>query len=123
MFTLLNAPSLELQTVEFYEHACTAELHDNVALQRYGFRVLLEYVPAIVLSTHGVLSDILVIGDVYVPVRYRGRGWLTYYLKLCSSLVGDALMIADPYGPWGDILRLKGFIPVAEIPGFLMLKK
>lgn len=119
----LKAPSLELQTLEFFEYSRPKGERRIVELRRNGFRVCLEYMPELELSQQDVLKEVVSINDVYVPMRYRCRGWLTYYLKMCERLAGGALFVPDPGGPLGQALRRKGFVPVEDLAGFLMLRK
>ena len=116
-----KVPSLELQTVEFIMRSRALRTAGSIDLQRHGFRVTVEYEPALSLEQHGVLTDIVAIIDVHVPSCYRRRGWLTYYLSMCELLAGDALFVAGLDAPVHAALLRRGFVPVSA--DFLMLKK
>lgn len=116
-----SVPSIELQTVEFVEFARSQGVSRRGELQRGGFRVTLEYQPECSFPRIGTLKDFMLIADVYVPMRYRSRGWLTSYLKMCLMLVSDGLLVCNVNGPVHDALLRMGFEHVA--PGWVMFKK
>lgn len=107
-------PSVELQTVEFLEVASEAARGRTAQLRYHGFRVSLEYQPELSIPGVGTFKDILVVSDVYVPPRYRRRGWFMTYLKLCWLLVDEALFVDGVYGPVREALIAYGFEVVLE---------
>lgn len=114
-------PSLELQTVAFIMRSRALRAAGSIELQRDGFRVTVEYEPELALAPYGVLTDIVSIIDVHVPSCYRRQGWLTYYLKMCELLAGDALFVAGLDAPLHEALLRRGFVRISA--DFLMLKK
>lgn len=114
-------PSVELQTVEFLEVASEAARARTTQLRYHGFRVSLEYQPELSIPGVGTFKDILVVSDVYVPPRYRRRGWFMTYLKLCWLLVDEALFVDEVYGPGRDALIAYGFEVVLK--DVLMMRK
>ena len=117
----LHAPSVEMQTIEFIEQMRTKDESGVALLQRYGFRVEVEFHTQLPCANGGMLSNVICIVDAYVPPRYRQRGWFTHYLKMCSLLTGDALIIYGLYGPVRDALVRKGFEQTT--PTLLSLEK
>lgn len=116
-----HVPSVELQTVEFVQMASEASGSHAARLRCHGFRVSLEHETELSVPGVGNLEGVLVITDVYVPVRYRRRGWFTAYLKLCWLLVDQALFVDDVHGAVRDALLGYGFVAV---PGnAMMLRK
>ncbi|WP_417069489.1 hypothetical protein [Niveibacterium terrae] len=114
----LQALSVELRTIEFVERSRARGLTASIDLRSRGFRVAVDYEPELACGHLGTLKGVLSVAEVYVPPRYRRRGWLTHYLKMCELLAGDA---------WGfvrEALVRRGFVSIEFAPEFLvMLKK
>ncbi|WP_323002858.1 hypothetical protein [Denitromonas sp.] len=116
----LSIPSVELQTIEFvYDARRTGGTHE-ACLSFNGFHVCLEYNAELTVPRVGVLKATLSVQSVYVPPRYRRRGWLSTYLSLCHLLAEDALFVAGTYGGVRQSLIRDGFEEVA--PGILMCR-
>lgn len=119
----LQSLSIELATVEFLEQSRARGVTASVDLRSRGFRVAVDYEPELACGHLGTLKEVLSVAEVYVPPRYRRRGWLTCYLKMCERLAGDALFVVDAWGFVREALVRRGFVPVEFAPEFLMLKR
>lgn len=86
-------PSLETQTLAFVAEARAADERVFArCLAWAGFRAYLrvwrDYDAA-----GEVLPEVLIIAQIEVPERFRGRGWFWQYCDLCAMLGFDALVI------------------------------
>lgn len=110
MRTSLQAPSIETQTIELLERLRAESTSRIVNLHCNGFRVTIMYEHEVPHGAHHAFNGLVTISNVWVPLRYRRRGWLTYYLKLCEQFAGDALFVESLYGPVRDALLRRGFV-------------
>ncbi|UGS90975.1 hypothetical protein KOL96_24070 [Ralstonia wenshanensis] len=105
-------PSVELQTVQFVQSARAQGVGRETRLSARGFHVAIEYAPHLPVPDVGEFNGVVAINDVYVPVRYRRRGWFSGYVVLCALLADQALIVADAYGPLREALLRQGFVEV-----------
>lgn len=86
---LTMLPSVETQTVQFVHDArrCN-DLVQARNLRFGGFHVYLKFKRDV-----NTGRETLIVSSVESPVRYRGRGWLWAYLRLCDSLVPSDVAI------------------------------
>ena len=86
-------PSVETQTLDFVAEArATGERVVARWLCWGGFRVYLR-IWRNYEAAGAVLGEVLMIANVEVPERCRGRGCFKAYLELCELLGFDALLI------------------------------
>lgn len=95
MSAIKRIPSLELQTVAFLDRVLVGNEPQSIRLSWNGFRVSLFYEPAFVVSENAPGGPALVISNVYVPLRFRRRGWLTQYWQMCWFVSGIGLALND----------------------------
>jgi hypothetical protein len=114
-------PSVELQTVQFVRLARAQGVGCETRLSARGFHVAIEYAPNLPVPDVGEFNGVVAINEVYVPVRYRRRGWFSSYVALCALLADQALIVADAYGPLREALLRQGFVEVFS--GVLILTK
>ena len=112
----LQAPSIETQTIELLERLRAESTSRIVNLRCNGFRVTIMYEHEVPNGAHRTFNGLLTVSNVWVPLRYRRRGWLTCYLKLCEQFAGDALFVESLYGPVRDALLRRGFVSLTPSP-------
>ena len=105
-------PSVELQTVQFVQLARAQGVGRETRLSARGFHVAIEYAPHLPVPDVGEFNGVVAINDVYVPVRYRRRGWFSGYGGLCALLAEQAFIVANAYGPLREALLHQGFVEV-----------
>lgn len=86
-------PSIELQTLAFFETCKELGEFQFFELRSDGYVVRLAYSPLLKMAGKKRLRHALAIFDVEVPAASRRRGWFLRYCQLCSFLVGDALFL------------------------------
>lgn len=86
-------PSLEAQTVAFFENARMYGSNASYPLKWHGFEAYLRYQPQFELPDREVVGEVLVIASVAVPQAYRQRGWFWRYCQLCAALARDGVAI------------------------------
>lgn len=86
-------PSVETQTLAF---VAEARATDERVVARWlcwgGFRVYLRVWRGYEAAGE-VFGEVLMIANVEVPERFRGRGWFWRYSELCAMLGFDALVV------------------------------
>lgn len=86
-------PSLEAQTVAFFENARRFGGNASYSLRWHGFQAYLRYQPRFELPDGKTAGEILVIASITVPEAYRRRGWFWRYCQLCAALARDGIAI------------------------------
>jgi hypothetical protein len=92
---MLMLPSVEMQTIAFYESARANERHKTMASQlEFGeFSVYLRYCRNRSLLNRDPLGEVLVIASVSVPDQLQRRGWFWRYCQLCAALTADGVVL------------------------------
>lgn len=93
-------PSVEAQTIEFFEEGRRADWMAARYLRFGGFEVYLRYRRNVTLLDGSVLGEVLVIARVTIPRRYRERGWFWRYCQLCAALANDGVIVEAVLNPW-----------------------
>lgn len=88
-----NLPSLEAQTVAFFENARRFGGNASYPLKWHGFQAYLRYQPRFALPDGKSAGEVLVIASITVPEAYRRRGWFWRYCQLCAALARDGVAI------------------------------
>lgn len=110
MSPIWRIPSLELQTIAFLDEVLGGDAPRSIRLDWNGFHALLSYEPEYFLTDSMPRRPVLVITDVQVPIRFRGRGWLTHYWEMCWFSSGLGIIIEPVrYEPLGKSLLRAGF--------------
>ena len=109
-------PTVESQTVEYFDQARNSVLMQPRWLMFEGFKVYLRYRRDFRLSENQTLREVLVIANVEIPERYRRRGWFWRYCQLCAALTEDGVVIEAVRNP-GLRERLR------QHPAFLEFQK
>lgn len=86
-------PSLEAQTVAFFENARMYGSNASYRLAWHGFEAYLRYMPRFELPDGQVVGEVLVIASVAVPAAYRRRGWFWRYCQLCAVLARGGVAV------------------------------
>lgn len=123
MNLIRQIPSLELQTIAFLDKVLGGNTPSSIRLDWNGFQTLLSYEPEYFLTSSMPRRPVLVISDVQVPVRFRGRGWLTRYWEMCWFCSGLGIIIEPVrYEPLGNSLLRAGFQQLDGSPSTYYLK-
>jgi hypothetical protein len=115
---MLMLPSVEMQTIAFFEMARGKESHQTMASQlEFGeFSVYLRYWHNRPLLNGTVLGEVLVIASVSVPDQLQRRGWFWRYCQLCAALTADGVVLESVIDPelFKALLRNPAFQKVGE---------
>lgn len=90
---MARLPSVETQTVAFYETCRKLGLRDSLWLKWRGFQVYLRYYREFTLLNGEKVGEVLVIANIQIPRGFRRRGWFWRYCQLCSALALDGVFI------------------------------
>lgn len=116
-------PSLEAQTVAFFENARRQGRNANYWLRWHGFEAYLRYQPQFELSDGQVVGEVLVIASIAVPKAYRQRGWFWRYCQLCAALARDGVAVESVHNvKLAEALRRRPEFWEFEARQFLMKK-
>jgi len=97
--TIRRLPSVESQTVAFFDWMRQSPEHFSGWLRFNGFKVYLRYQRDFRVSEDLVLGEVLVIANVELPARFRNRGWFWRYCQLCAALSPDGVVLEAVVNP------------------------
>ncbi len=86
-------PSLEAQTMAFFENARRQGRNASYWLRWRGFEAYLRYQPRFELPDGKDAGEVLVVASIAVPKAYRQRGWFWRYCQLCAALTHNGVAV------------------------------
>lgn len=116
-------PSLEAQTLAFFENARRFGRNASYSLRWHGFQAYLRYQPRFELPDGKTAGEVLVIASITVPEAYRRRGWFWRYCQLCAALARDGVAVESVHNvKLAEALRRRPEFLEFEERQFLMKK-
>lgn len=116
-------PSLEAQTMAFFENARRFGRNASYWLKWRGFEAYLRYQPRFVLPDGKEAGEVLVIASIAIPEAWRRRGWFWRYCQLCAALARDGVAVESVHNvKLAEALRRRPEFCEFEERQFLMRK-